>query len=289
VDNGAPFDVSIEVDVEAISAAVDAMGLEALPNTARAVEQATFLVQRLWIQAAGGAEVELNGQRFAVRRRSGAYARSISDGLEYPADGELLKGRVTANSPYAEAIEKGQPPHDLKPALLGGPRARVGKDGQRYTIVPFRHNTPGQGATGQSMPAEVYKKAKSLQFSEVVGKRKELNARGKFVLRAVYRRGGQLGYMGPGRHRDKPEGHEYTHTTSIYSGMVRMGKKGQSSYLTFRVVSEHSPPNAWWSPGVPPKPISEAVAAMARENVVELIRRGFEQDMALLGSFEGTP
>jgi hypothetical protein len=280
--------LSIDLDLGAVEEAVAAIGLKNLPNTARAVEQATLLVQRLWMQAASGAEVSYHGQSFTVKRRSGAYARSIADGLEYPADGDPLTGRVSADTPYAEAIEKGVAAHDMKPALLGGPRARLAKDGTRYAIVPFRHNTPGAGATGQAMPVDVYQRARKLDFTAVTGHRPDRNPRGETVQRAVYRHGGQLRMRGVGhveeyqRSRIGPPEHRYTHQSSIYSGMVKTGAKGQAGYMTFRVVSERSPENAWWHPGTPPRPISEAVAQMAEKDVTELIRQGFEKDMELL-------
>jgi hypothetical protein len=276
-------EISVTVDFGAIRQALDSIGAETLPRTAAAVHDSTLMAQRLWLSIAGGNEVEFQGRRIKITRRTGAYARSISEGLEYPADGDQLHGRVASSSPYAEAIEKGTPAHDMKEGLLNGPRARRSKKGTRYTIIAFRHNTPGQTATGPAMPMEIYKKAQKLAFSTVTGRRTEKNAHGQDVQRPTYAWGGRgkrttIGW----RSRIAPAGREYTHETSIYSGMVKMGKKGHASYLTFRVVSENSPANSWWSKGTDPKPVSEAVAAQIGPQAETLIRAAFEQDIEAL-------
>lgn len=280
-----PISINIRVGWEEMQEIMAALGAGQFPNLGRAVEQATALVQRNWLAAASGAEVSYRGRSFAINRRSGAYARSISDGMEYPLGSDPLAGRVSATAEHADAIEKGTPPHDMKPTLLSGPRARVSREGVRYVIIPFRHNVPGASATGKPMPKEVYRAAKTLAMSQVTGKRPDVNARGEPVERATYKWGGQASVHPFGwRSRIAPQGHEYTHKVSIYEGMVRMGPKGHSTYMTFRVASENSDPNSWWSPGVEPKPVSEAVAEMSSAQVDAIIRGGFEADLAALGS-----
>lgn len=277
--------VKIEVSVGwgVLQEVMGSLGDGNFPNLARAVEQATVLVQRNWLAAASGVEVTFRGHSFRINRRTGTYARSISDGMEYPLGSDPLAGRVSATADHADAIEKGSPPRDMKPNLLSGSRSRVSKKGVRYVIIPFRHNVPGASAMGRAMPKEVYRVAKSLAMSHVTGK---ANARGVSVERATYH-WGQSSRIHPygWRSRIAPAGHEYTHKVSIYEGMVRMGPKGQGGYMTFRVVSENSDPNSWWSPGVEPKPVSEAVAEMSAAQVDAIIRGGFEEDLAALGGF----
>lgn len=271
--------LSINVDLGPLQNTLDALGAESLPRTAQAVQDATLIAQRLWLSVAGGNAITFQGRQLSVSRRSGAYARSIQDGLEYPADGDTLHGRVSANAEHARAIEDGTPAHDMKQALLNGPKARIGKKGQRYNIIPFRHNTPGQDKTGPAMPQEVYNKAKRLAFSQVTGTHTDKNG----VERKSYSWGGRLGETKIGwRSRIGPRGHEYTHATSIYSGMVKMGKKGNASYMTFRVVSENSPANSWWMDAIQPRPIAAAVAETVRPQIDALIRQAFEDDLKAL-------
>lgn len=271
--------LTVTVDLGPMQEALEALGAQSLPKTAQAVQDATLLAQRLWLSIAGGNSITFKGKQISVNRVTGAYARSIQDGLEYPADGDELHGRVSANVEYAEAIETGQPPHDMKPGLLGGPQTRIGKKGQRYNIIPFRHGTPGNDKLSRPMPAEIYNKVRRMAFSQVTGRKPN--------GRRTYDWGGQLGKTKIGwRSRIGPPGKEYTHTTSIFSGMVRMGQKGQATYMTFRVVSDLSPANAWWSHGVQPRPVSEAVAETVRPQAEALIQAAFEED---LGTLTGTP
>lgn len=273
--------LTITVDLGPLREGLEAIAAGQLPKTAQAVQDVTLIAQRLWLSIAGGNVVTFRGKELSIKRVTGAYARSIQDGMEYPADGDDMHGRVTANIEYARQIEEGQEPHDMKPGLLGGSSARIGKKGQRYNIIPFRHGTPGQDKLVRAMPTEIYKAAKRMAFSRVTGNRQEKNAQGQIVNRNTYSWGGRLGKTETGwRSRIRPEGHEYTHTTSIYSGMTRMGQKGQASYMTFRVVSDLSPQNSWWSPGVEPRPVSEAVAETIRPQAETMIQEAFEQDIA---------
>lgn len=277
------IDLTIKVDLTVMQAALQRLATEGFPATEEAVRSATLLVQRTWLEAASGREVSFNGRTFSIRRISGEYVRSISDGLVYPDGGDTLAGRVTADVPYARTIEEGTPARDMKPGLLGGEKVRRAKDGSLYTIIPFRHGTPG-AATLAPLPRAVYDQARTLARSQITGTYRGRNAWGRFTRRHRYQWGGRLGDMGPGAHRDQPPGHEYTHTTSIYSGLVKMGKPGHTQYMTFRVVSSKSPPNSWWRPAVEPKPIAAAVAAMCEGAVTAMIRQGFTDDLLL---FEG--
>jgi hypothetical protein len=274
------LDLKLTFDVSEIQGVLKELSMGQLPRTTAAVRDATMLIQRTWIQAANGREVSYQGRTFSVKRVSGDYARSIEQGLQYPDGGDELAGRVTANATYAEAIEQGSPPRDMKPGLLAGPKARRAKDGSVYTIVPFRHGTPGS-ITLPAMPKEIYQQAKRFAHSRITGSRMEQNAHGVPVRRNTYKWGDRLGQTEQGwRSRIKPEGHEYTHTTSIFSGMVRMGSPKHSTFMTFRVVSSKSPSNSWWSPGSDPKPVAAAVAEMVEPHVMAMIRTAFTEDLA---------
>ncbi len=82
------------------------------------------------------------------------------------------------------------------------------------------------------------------------------------------------------RSRIAPEGQEYTHTTSIFSGMVRMGSGKHSQFMTFRVVSSRSPSNSWWAPAQEPRPVAAAVAQMVEPQCMAMIRMAFTEDLA---------
>jgi hypothetical protein len=65
--------------------------------------------------------------------------------------------------------------------------------------------------------------------------------------------------------------------------MVKMNGRPQSVYLTFRRISDKSDPMAWRHPGVRPRQVTEAVEENVRKDVLDLIRVGFEVDIARLG------
>jgi hypothetical protein len=249
-----------------------------LPNTAKAVEQSTLVIQQIWQSYAFGARVTYSGGTFVVQARNGDYARSIQ--RQFPYRGKT-SGIVFSDSEEAELIEKGYGPYDMKPGLLKSEKARVTKDGKRYINIPFRHNVPGAGATGAPMPLSIYNQASKLDFSKITGR----NAWGRFT----YIWGGRLGESDQGK-KIKPQvggmTAPYQWKTGAYSGMVRMqdeatGKSG--GYLTFRRISEKSDPNAWWHPGARPKPVTQAVIEAAEPQVLQMLRTGAALDLAMAG------
>jgi hypothetical protein len=251
-----------------------------LRHTKQAIRSATTdLVQRTWIEYASGVTVTYSGGSFVVRSVTGEYLRSIQDGLRFPDD---LTGEVFSTSPHRNFIEDGQPPRDMKADLLASPKAKINKDGKRWMTVPFRHGAPGtQGI--QPMPKNVHAMAKQLGFSRRNGALKGL------ITGTSYTWNGRLKASPQGQrsHSGSHPGAGYTWKTGQYSGMVKMGSKGHSQYMTFRRVSENSDPKSWRHPGVEPKPIRQAVVENTKEEVLALIRRGFEMDLYFMGLGDG--
>lgn len=246
-----------------------------LPYTRAALQDAMNVVQRTWIEYASGALVTYSGGTFRINRVTGEYVRSISEGLRFIED---LTGEVSTTSPHGEIIEKGQRPHDMKPGLLASPRAKRNKDGSRYITVGFRHGTPGTVGL-PPMPVNVYSQAKNLAYSRrngaLSGSSKAYTWGGRYNENGVPR-DAQTGM----RTHTKPHpGAGYQHKAGIYQGMVRMGGPNQSQYMTFRRVSDNSDPRSWQHPGTPPRPVRDAVVENTREEILGLIRQGFEMDL----------
>ena len=176
-----------------------------------------------------------------------AYVESISWQMVNPWEGEIV-----ATYPKAAEIETGRPSRDLKDMLLTSKKVRASKSGkhagQKYLIIPFRHNVPtasGEGALAPQMPAKVYSLAKNLSASKVlppgsVVPPQRMSASGHLVPQHSYQWGGRL-----------PKGlmpkKDPKHVTDLYHGMVRFdtstGKAKSSAYLTFRTMGEWS--NGW--------------------------------------------
>lgn len=170
------------------------------------------------------------------------YADSINWRMITP-----LKAEITADYRLADQIEDGRPAYDMKQMLHSSTKVRQNKKGQRYLIIPFRHNTPGNTAHASAMPDHVYTMAKKLKASSITGMGTRASGTGALdihtkqplqVAQAKYLWGGRLapGAMGP--NPKKKSDH--------FAGMVRFdtsakgSKAKSSSYVTFRIMSETS-------------------------------------------------
>lgn len=272
--------ISISADLPNLDGVIQAVqragGKDGLPYTKSAVRSATTdLIQRTWIEYASGVTVTYSGGTFKINVVTGDYIRSIEDGVRFPED---LTGEVFTTSPHGQIIEDGITPFDMKEKILRSPKAKTGKDGSKYITVPFRHGTPGTSGL-QAMPKNVYAQAQKLGFSRRRG------FLGRLITRQTYKWGDRLPSSSQGqRSHIKPHpGAGYTWSTGQYSGMVRMGKSNQTQYITFRRISTNSADSSWQHPGVKPRPIREAVMENTRDDVLKLIRRGFETDLMMMG------
>lgn len=198
-----------------------------------------------------------------------AYIDSIKWEMKGP-----YEAVITADYDKANEIESGRPARDLKRMLQTSKKTRMamhGKHaGQKYLIIPFRHNTPGgsgEGAYAPQMPKEIYAKAKALSPSFMlppgsVKPATRLSASGHTVAQHSYSWGGRL----PEGLAPKLADH---HATDPYSGMVRMRtKKGpfaKHAYMTFRVMGE-------WSPGW-------VVAAKPGLNLAHRVSQGLQANL----------
>lgn len=172
------------------------------------------------------------------------YVESIKWTMTGPFEAE-----VTTDYKLAGQIESGRPARDLKLALATSTKTRTAQSGphkgQRYLLIPFRHNTPtssGEGAHAPQMPSDVYAVARNLAPSLVlppgtVKPATRISASGHTVAQHSYKWGGRLP---PGMTPKL----KTSHHSDIHAGMARFdtssGKQKSSSYLTFRVMGEWS-------------------------------------------------
>lgn len=271
-------------NIDAVLKTLRRMESGALPNTKEAVKTATEYVQQEWIRSVSGVQVQYSGGVFRVKVVTGEYIRSIQEGLRYPAMGDAFTGEVATTSPHGRIVEEGIRPFDIKRGLLTSSKAKISADGKgKYITVAFRHNTPGNDSVAEAMPQHIYSEAKQLMYSRKNGILR------KWWTGQQYSWGGNIG--------NKPEGmqskltnqggngyrggkqDQYTWQTGKYSGMVKMGKPKNTSYMTFRRISTNSDPKAWLHPGVPPRPVRAAVIENTKNQVIDLIRSGFELDL----------
>jgi hypothetical protein len=236
----------------------------AFPVLAAAVEAIARQAEARWLAYAYGEPLP-DGR--SLNARSGEYARSI----QMVKTGEY-RYTVEATVPYAGEIERGAPARDMKRMLSSSLKVRVGKRGQRYLIIPFRHGTPGTVTMGRPMPDHIHEAARQLGVSRVTGVHHETNQIGvhsiygrelRMVKRRSYKWGDRLKAPGTRQH-----------------GMVRFNSfdNRHSTYMTFRTMSENSP--GWIRPAVPGFWVARAVEADIRKGDPQsLLQRALAEDV----------
>lgn len=98
-------------------------------------EECLPLIRDTWIEAVSGHQ--LPGMERAVESAEYAAALQRPEAIEYPVGGDPFYGRVVVHDQHVQKIEEGASARDMKPALLSGKKARRGKKGQRYNIIPI--------------------------------------------------------------------------------------------------------------------------------------------------------
>jgi len=165
-------------------------------------------------------------------------------------------------------IQDGYAPFDMKPGFLAAAR----KKGKKHFIMSFRHTTPGSTKTlGKIMSASIHKAAKQgITFPEQKGTPEDPSDYGLINSRG------------------------YEWQNGPHAGMTNVNKgTPQSSYRTFRVISEKSAPSSWWHPGVESNDvigatvnyvepyIKEGLKRSAKAEAIEQIKQIFSHPMGV--------
>lgn len=175
---------------------------------------------------------------------------------------------------FPNMLEGGAPPWDMRAMLRTSSKAKMGRNGYRYMVIPFRHQTPGTlGSAGAPMGSQfgeqaaevgkrVHREAKKLRGTISGSDAEAAIARLRLKDPATAER--HLQRLQQSKHGTlwggipeidpNPErkgrldaGHSAKlkpyHKTDIHAGMVRFEKlytrDQQSHYMTFRVISEN--------------------------------------------------
>jgi len=279
------FEITAQVDTRLLNDviyALEAMGDDRLPSTAKAVQDATYAIQQAWIDNSKG----------AFKRASGSYIAAIEQGAQYPYAGDIFRGAVINTAPHASAIEHGSRAWDMKKMLHTSSKARRSAKGKLYMIIPFRHGTPGSVSL-KPMPKAVYAGARKLTTSRLTGTKQVDNQFGNPITKGKFKFGtrlnsnvgirtktlnkaqaGQAGVKNP---------YSYTWKSSPYKGMVkfpRHSSAGGSQYMTFRVMHEDS--KGWIHPGTQPYHLAQRTAVKMTNPTLQMIEAGFNADLRLL-------
>jgi hypothetical protein len=244
----AEFKISVDLgDVARFGGIIDAA---ILPELNKAVFVVAKQVHTDWIAAVRRAKL-WSGEKVS-------YEASIKMEPTGP-----FSALVWSDYKYAEEIENGRPPRDLKRMLNTSLKVRQTKTGKRYLIIPFRHNTPGSDALAAAMPKDVYALARQLAPSSVVGRGTRVSGTGAFDIKTQK----QITvptrkYVWGGSLPSSSERKLPTRGGDRYAGMYRFdtssGGKRDSKYFTFRVMAEGSP--GWIVPAQPGQYLAKKVA-----------------------------
>lgn len=261
---------SISVDLSGVIAAhQQVINREVLPLLNQAVRAVAEQTRANWIEAVQRAKL-WSGEK-------DAYTQTI----RYQMTGDF-SAVVWSDYRHAEAIETGRPARDLKKMLDTSMKVRATKDGKRYLIIPFRHNTPGNEVHARAMPPDVHAQAKDLAPSRVVGQTRRESGTGAYDVKTrkrltvnqnVYSWGDRLPEgMAPKLHQ--------RHKTAPYAGMYRFdartpGGNRYSTYMTFRTMMEGS--SGWIVPAQPglylAKQVADEMRPLAERAFQEAVKR----------------
>lgn len=224
---------SLSVDLSQLEHVTAGIKLQVADRLSHAVVATAQAVEESWKSSVQQAKLWEGEKR--------PYIESITTSMLGPFEAEIV-----ADYRLAHEIEVGRPRKDLKAVLPTARKARTVKSGkhagQKYLIIPFRHNTPGHEAHARAMPDHIYAEAKGLSPSRVLppGSKKPAqrkSATGHLVPQHSYSWGDRL----PAGLAPKAKPH---HKTDRYAGMTRFdtssGGQKSSSYMTFRVMTEYS-------------------------------------------------
>jgi hypothetical protein len=173
-------------------------------------------------------------------------------------DSGKLEGTVMldySKDKLVKMIEEGAAPFDMKQYFLASPKAKIGKKGGKYLTIPYRQGVPT--TIGESdnfafiMTKEVYAIVKKKPL--------EIQTPG-YGMRSAGLSLKELPQHLQVRQKRAPiqdsAGNmlfkEYQHKNAINQGIAKYvdAATGQSSYRSFRRVSENSDEEAWIHPGI---------------------------------------
>jgi hypothetical protein len=235
-----------------------------------------------------------NNWRVAAMHGLSSTRKAYINGLK---EGEGLRiGIVNSTHKFiiltgdlALMIEEGAGAFDMKEKMLNSPKVKTTSKGVRFMTIPFRHATAG--SIGESevfanvMPKEINQIVKNLLPTKTTAQGNKTSGENlKFgsipeqyqipKTRAAF---SDLKTM-----KTYPE---YTHQNSIYEGMVRNEKdyenRKQSTYATFRRISDNSSPMSWIHRGIAARNFAQK--ALANTNVDDITKKTEDEFLINLG------
>lgn len=252
--------------------------------TQKAVEQATWEAYN---------QIHVMASRELRKTR-----RVFKDNIQFPEferSGYGIRGSITLTGALPNMIEQGAAPFDMKVGFGRSAKKKMKKGGGWYLSIPFRHATPGSigdnPAFSSVMSSGVYEQMKqkiTTVSSPFFG---TIRQGGSLTVNDLYK----AGVRGTGRRAAIPKANmgdltkeqaaPYQHKSHIHAGMKRMqtmyGTAEQSTYMTFRRVSDLSPANSWIHRGFTAADIMPR--ALNHPNVKGAIAQAIDSELAVMG------
>jgi hypothetical protein len=193
-------------------------------------------------------------KRLTTTRNDYLLGLNADNSVEFP---DPFTGILTLRGKWPNMLEKGFPAFDMKQGGDGrfknSPKRKMKKDGGWYLTIPMRHRTPdtvGSAVGGGAMPQDIYAQARLL-------------AAGQRLTGTEAQYPPRVSWTG------------YQHKNGIYEGMQRnqkvYEKAVQSTYFTFRRVSDKSDPRSWWHPGFQGIEAADLVAPFVRDTFQKVL------------------
>lgn len=254
--------ISVNAKLEGLGVDINTLEMGVVDVFRRAIAGLAKASQSEWIRLAQtrlktSREIYINGLRqaesFTTRTDGGEPVYEIT-----------LVGTMPNN------IEHGMPSFDMKnvrPGWLGGSKSKVGKDGKRYVIIPFRHSTSSDARLGYTG------KAKDANLQTHLKKAVSQYGLDKMIRSAS-------GQVKSGPVKRIPKGadvHKYLQgLTRIQKPTGTTKQRGQGMLMTWRVMSENSKPSAWIHPGIKAHNILKEVERFADQELDKIVNATLE-------------
>lgn len=236
-------------------------------QTRRAIEMVAEKAAQEWKRIAS------NPEQNHAKWFGGQYAKSISITSKNLDNLSITIGPKGQGASAARVIETGRDRFDMKPGLLGGPRARSGRKGA-YTIIGFQH---GMETVEEHGLKDDFSKLKTM---DKTGSKTGMNAKGQQVQRNVY----SMTSAGYGKRLGAKKGGDTIddRLKNMVKTRQMVGKnkeKPQDMGLTFRVVSANSADDSWHFPEIKPENVRERLYDSMKAEGFTMMSEAINRDM----------
>lgn len=215
-------------------------------------------------------------------RELGSTKNRYVQNLSVIDEGRMMGAVVLdyTKDPLIQMLEEGASGFDMKEGFLNSPKAKTGKNGNKYLTIPFSwggsDSIESNSTFSNKMPKEIEKIVKSKDIGKAVNKSDLNKLGGSFAIPKT---------------RDKVEipksktFESYTHKSSIYEGITKTKDSvtGQTSTNSFRRVSLNSSPNSWIHPGIEAKNIAELSLDNFENKIEPIMTRAIDNALSALG------